>query len=168
MRSASSYRGAKKKAAREAGIEFGKFNEHYKRSRMFAAHEMERKAINATPAEALAALAVIGSINTPAEARRKLGLWAASGGRKTPSSPALDQSELDAMNEAAAKAEPMPEEQVAKKVTLEDIDKALEKALTAWQTNGHVDPMELSAPFAARARQIGWVEGVEFAEANKK
>ena len=53
----------------------------------------------------------------------------------------------------------------AKKLTPEDIDKALEASLTKWQYEQHrVDPLPLSRLFAARARQLGWAEGVEFVE----
>jgi hypothetical protein len=165
MRSASSYRGAKKRAAREAGQPFAVFNENYARSRHFAAAELERKALSSTPEAAQAALAMLGNPETPAEARRKLGLWAATGGRTTVVSPPIDQAELDSMNEAAARANPADEETVAKKLTLADIDKALEQALTNWQRKGETDPLVLSKPFAARARQLGWVEAVEFVEA---
>lgn len=163
MRSGSSYRGAKKAAAREAGMSFSTFNEQYERSRHFAVRELERMAINSTPAQAQQALEALGNPISPADAWRKLAIWAANGGRATAVSPAIEQAELDEMN----KAIPVSEEVIAKKLTLEDIDKALEEALTKWQGAGHTDPLTLSKPFAARARQIGWVEGVEFVEAKK-
>lgn len=163
MRSASSYRGAKKKAAREAHVPFSKFNEHYARSRVFAQHELERKALNATPAAAQEALAVLG--DDPGEARRKLAVWAAQGGRATAVSPMVDQAELDAIN---SKSPPqLTDEELAiaaKKLTPEDIDKALEATLNSWHKSGRVDPLPLSRLFAARARHLGWVEGVEFIE----
>jgi hypothetical protein len=163
MRSASSYRGAKKKAAREAGVPFSKFNEHFAKSRMYAAHELERKAINATPAAAQEALDVLGGALTPADARKALGIWARNGGRATALSPAITQAELDAMN----KPPELTDEQIAdaaKKLTAEDIDKALEATLSKWQADRHREPLPLSKLFAARARQLGWVEDVEFAE----
>jgi hypothetical protein len=166
MRSASSYRGAKKKAARDQGVEFHKFNEHYQRSRHFAAAEVERRALNATPAQAQAALDVLGDKPLGnAEARRRLAVWAAQGGRETAISPQATDEELEALN---AKANISPEQeaaavQAAKKITVEDVDAALEKALTNWQhTQKRVDPMPLSKVFAARARALGWSEGVEF------
>lgn len=147
MRSASSYRGAKKAAAREASVPFSKFNEHYAKSRVFAANQLMAKAINATPNAATKALAV----------------WAANGGRATAVSPAVTERELEAMN----KPEPVPPEQAVKaaaKLTVEDVDKALEAALSKWQADRHEDPLPLSKLFAARARQLGWVENVEFVE----
>jgi len=170
MRSASSYRGAKKKAAKEAGVPFGKFNEHYQRSRHYAAAEIERAALNATPAQAQAALSVLGEAPLGnAEARKRLAVWAAQGGRKTAVSPAVADEELDALNAASPRSIPPEEEaaavEAAKKITPEDVDAALEKALTNWQyTMKRVDPMPLSKLFAARARQLGWAEGVEFYE----
>lgn len=166
MRSASSYRGAKKRAAREAGVPFAVFNDQYAKARHFAAAQLERKALSSTPVEAEIALKALGNPQSAAEARRKLGIWAANGGRTTAVSPAIEQEELDAMN--AASAAKIDEETVAKKLTLEDIDKALEQALTNWQAGGNAEPMELSKPFAARARQLGWVEDVEFVEAKPK
>lgn len=139
MRTASSYRGAKRRAAREAKVPFAQYNEHYERSRHYAAAEMER-----------------------AEARKQLALWAASGGRETSVSPAVSNAELDAMN--ASKLQDIPERETAEKIKIEDIDKALENTLTKWQAEGHTDPLPLSKLFAARARQLGWIEGVEFAE----
>ena len=42
---------------------------------------------------------------------------------------------------------------------------ALEKALTKWQhVDKRSDPMPMSKVFAARARALGWAEGVEFQE----
>lgn len=162
MRSASSYRGAKKKAARDAGVPFDQFNEHYARSRVFAANELERRALAATPAAAQRALDVLGD-GDPAEARKALGIWARNGGRTTAVSPAVTQAELDAMN----KPPELTDEQIAdaaKKLTAADIDKALEATLTRWQAEGRREPLPLSPLFAARARQLGWAENVEFAE----
>jgi hypothetical protein len=165
MRTSSSYRGAKKRAAKDAKVPFAKFNEHYERSRHFAAAEVERAALTATPAAARAALDVLGAAPlSPAEARKKLAVWAAQGGRETAVSPAITEAELDAINPPP----PITEEDAAKKVTISDIDKALENALSKWQSGGHVEPLPLSRIFAARARQIGWVEGVEFEEDNEK
>lgn len=163
MRSASSYRGAKKKAARERGVPFAEFNEHYLKSRMFAAHELERKALNASPEAA----------------RRTLAIWAANGGRMTAASPPVTSEALKRMNEGVLSedlertpiGEPIPPaptvEQATesvKKLTVTDIDKALESALSRWQAAQNEHPMPLSKLFAARARQLGWVEDVEFVE----
>lgn len=134
MRTASSYRGAKKRAARQAKVPFAQFNEHYERSRHFAAAEQERAA----------------------EARKRLGLWAASA-KPT-------DAELAAMNDR--KLEPLGEKEAATKITIEDIDKALENTLSNWQAEGRTEPLPLSKLFAARARQLGWIEGVEFTEDN--
>lgn len=158
MRTASSYRGAKKKAAREAGVPFAKFNEHYQKGRMYAAHELERKAL----------------AMTPEGARQALGIWAANGGRLT----AVHQpADLKAMNAAAVRLEPLgPKEhevaeaeavaavEKAAKLTAADIDKALESALTNWQLAQKQEPLPLSRVFAVRARMLGWVENVEFVE----
>lgn len=170
MRSASSYRGAKKRAARENGVPFGTYNRHYERSRHYAAAQVERAALNATPEAAKKALEVLGTDRlTPEQARRALSLWAAMGGRRSAISPAVADEELEALN-AASPRNLSPEEkeaavQAAKKITPEDIDAALEKALTRWQHVEHrVDPMPLSRLFAARARALGWTEGVEFYE----
>lgn len=170
MRSASSYRGAKKNKAREKGVKFQQYNEHYQRSRHYAAAAIERAALNSTPEQARVALDALGSLPlSAAEARRKLAVWAAQGGRKTAISPQAADEELEALN-AASPRNLSPEEetaavQAAKKITPEDIDAALEKALTRWQHVEHrVDPMPLSKLFAARARALGWSEGVEFYE----
>lgn len=151
MRSASSYRGAKKKAAREANVPFAKFNEHYARSRMFAAHELERKALNASPEAA----------------RKALAIWAANGGRATAVSQPADLAAMNALS--APPEEIVPEEvaaalEAAKKITPEDIDKAMESALTRWQADRRDGPMPLSTILSARARALGWVEDVEFYE----
>lgn len=168
MRSASSYRGAKKRAAREKGVPFAKFNEHFERSRHFAAAQVERAALSATPEAARKALEVLGEAPlSPAEARRKLATWAANGGRQTAISPQASDEELEALN-AKANISPAQEEaavQAAKKITVEDVDAALEKALTKWQhVDKRTDPMPMSKVFAARARALGWAEGVEFQE----
>jgi len=147
MRSASSYRAAKKKAAREKGVPFAVYNEHYARSRVHAAIELEQQALSATPAAA----------------RKALAIWAANGGRATAVSPAISDAELDALNAN----KPITEEQAiegAKKLTAADVDKALEATLSTWQKAGNVGPLPLSIVFAARARQLLWVEGVEFIE----
>lgn len=147
MRSASSYRGAKKAAAREAGVPFAKFNDHFARSRLFAANQFVSKAINATPAAATKALAI----------------WAGNGGRATAVSPAVTEQELEAMNQSV-QVEPEKAVAAAAKLTAADVDKALEAALSGWQGTGQEGPMPLSKLFAARARQLGWVEDVEFVE----
>lgn len=171
MRSASSYRGAKKRKAKEQGVEFRKFNEHYQRSRHFAAAELERKALATTPESAREALRVLGE--TPlgaAEARKKLAQWAAMGGRIAAIGPAASDEELEALNRASPREAIAPEQEAAaveaaKKITPEDVDKALEKALDNWHYQmKRVDPMPLSRMMAARARALGWSEGVEFYE----
>lgn len=149
MRSASSYRGAKKKAARAAGVPFGAFNDHYQRSRVFAAVELERKALAASPEAA----------------RRVLGIWAGTGGRVTAVSPAATNADLEAMNvQSVTEISPKAAEAAAKKITAGDVDKAMEAALTRWQAERRQGPLPLSALFAARARALGWVEHVEFEE----
>lgn len=149
---------------------FAKFNEHYGRSRVFAAAELERKALHMTPAAAQQALDVLG--DDAAEARKKLAIWAASGGRATAVSAPATPAAIAAMNDqglqdALDKDKPVdPEKAIAaaKKLTVEDIDRAMELALSAHQRAGHVDPLPLNATFAARARALLWVEGVEFVE----
>ena len=80
------------------------------------------------------------------EARKKLAQWAANGAQVT------DEEVADANARA-------------KKITADDVDAALEKALTHWQHElMRTDPMALSPIFAARARSLGWAEGVEFVE----
>lgn len=156
MRTASSYRGAKKAAAKEAGVPFSKFNEHYQRSRAYAASELERRALNMTPGAAQKALAI----------------WAANGGRATAVSSAATPAAIAAINDqglqdALDADNPVNVEKAvaaAKKLTAEDIDRAMEKALSAHQKAGHVEPLPLNPLFAARARSLHWVEGVEFVE----
>lgn len=161
MRSASSYRGARKEAAKSVGIPLAKYN--------LAFSVAARAAESAPLAEAQDA------------ARKKLAIWAANGGRETALSPMTTDPALKRMNEAAvihtlqttppdapvsAPAEATVEQATAaaKKLTMEDVDKALEQALSGWQGTGQEDPMPLSKLFAARARQLLWVEGVEFVE----
>lgn len=161
MRSASSYRGVRKQAAKEVGMSLGRYNQ---------AFDIAARAAESAPlAEAQDA------------ARKKLALWAANGGRETALSPAISDERLKRMNEAAmahtlkttppdAPISAPPEATVeqateaAKKLTVADVDKALEAALSGWQTAGQEGPMPLSTMFAARARQLLWVEGVEFLE----
>lgn len=170
MRSASTYRAAKKKAARDAGVPFAKFNEHHARARHFAQAEMERKALQMTPGAAAKALDVLGE--TPEEARKRLAIWAKNGGRETPVSQPATPAAIAAMNDpglqdALDKDKPVdPEKAVeaAKKITIEDIDRAMEKALSAHQKAGNVGPLPLNKAFADRARALHWVEGVEFEE----
>lgn len=171
MRSASSYRGAKKRTAREKGVKFQQFNEHYQRSRHFAASQLERAALQATPERAREALEVLGADPaSAAEARRKLAAWAANGGRVTAISPAVSDEELQGINAASPRNHIAPEQEAAaveaaKKISAEDVDKALERALDNWHhTMRRVDPMPLSRLMAARARALGWSEGVEFYE----
>lgn len=161
MRSASSYRGARKEAAKSVGIPLAKYN---------AAFAVAARAAESAPqGEAQDA------------ARKKLALWAASGGRETVISRSTTDPVLKRMNDAAvvhtlkttppdapiaAPAEATVEQATAaaKKLTVEDVDKALETALSVWQTGGQEGPLPLSKLFAARARQLLWVEGVEFEE----
>lgn len=177
MRSASSYRGAKKKAARDAGVPFSKFNEHYGRSRHFAQAELERKALTLTPAAAQKALDVLGE--TPEEARKRLAIWARNGGRDTPVSLQATAERIAQMNvppgdihdqglqdalDADKPVDPEKAVAAAKKLTIADIDRAMEKALSAHQTAGNEGPLPLGKMFAERARALLWVEGTEFVE----
>lgn len=150
---------------------FAKFNEHFARSRVFAANQFVSKAINATPEAATKALAI----------------WAANGGRATAISPAITDSGLarmqdngpgfrpsvvedDGLQDHLDKDQPIEVDkakQAAAKLTAADVDKALEAALSGWQGAGQEGPMPLSKLFAARARQLGWVEDVEFVEKNE-
>jgi hypothetical protein len=175
MRSASSYRGAKKREARERGVKFQQFNEHFQRSRHYAAAELERKALNSTMEQAQEALDVtLGrapmSPDKARAARKLLAQWAATGGRLAAIGPAATDEELQAINATSPRDHIAPEQEAAaveaaKKITTEDVDKALEAALTNWQHKMHrLDPMPLSRLMAARARAIGWAEGVEFYE----
>lgn len=114
-------------------------------------------------------------------ARKKLAIWAANGGRETALSPAISDPALKQMNDAAVAhalqttppdapieaPSPATVEQAtaaAKKITVDDVDKAMESALSAWHNAKREDPLPLSKMFAARARQLGWVENVEFVE----
>lgn len=161
MRSASSYRGARKEAAKSVGMSLPRYNQAFD----IAA----RAAESAAPAEAQDA------------ARAKLAIWAANGGRETALSPAISDPTLKRMNDAAVvhtlqttppdapidAPAPTTVEQAAdaaKKLTVADVDKAMEAALSAWQHAQREDPLPLSKMFAARARQLGWVENVEFVE----
>lgn len=65
---------------------------------------------------------------------------------------------------AAISAQTKAAEAEAKKLTVTDIDDAMEKALTKHQATGNPDPLPLSGRFAIRARLLGWVENVEFVE----
>lgn len=170
MRSASSYRAAKKKAAREAGVPFSKFNEHFERSRHFAAAELERKALSMAPAAAQRALDILAE--TPEDARRRLAIWARNGGRATAVTRPATPAQIAAMNDpglqdaldADKPVDPEKAAQAATKLTIEDIDRAMEKALSAHQKAGHVEPLPLTKAFADRARALHWVDGVEFVE----
>lgn len=161
MRSASSYRGARKEAAKAVGITLDKYNLAFS----VAAHAAEA----APPTEAQDA------------ARKKLAIWAANGGRETVISQPVSDPVLKRMNAAAvvrtlqttppgapvsAPAEATVEQATAaaKKLTVEDVDKAMEAALSVWHGAKREDPLPLNKMFAARARQLGWVENVEFVE----
>lgn len=161
MRSASSYRGARKEAAKSVGIPLAKYN---------AAFAVAARAAEAVPAD-----------EAQDAARKKLALWAANGGREMVISRPVTDPVLKRMNEAAvihalqttppdapvaAPSDATVEQatEAAKKLTVEDVDKALEAALSGWQAADHAEPLPLSKLFAARARQLLWVEGVEFAE----
>lgn len=161
MRSASSYRGARKEAAKAVGMSLRRYNQAFS----IAAHAAEA--------------APLGEAHDAA--RAKLAIWAANGGRETAISPAISGAGLKRINDAAvaytlattppdapisALAEATVEEATAaaKKLTVADVDKAMETALTVWQTAGQEGPLSLSKMFAARARQLAWVEGVEFVE----
>lgn len=161
MRSASSYRAARKKDAKAVGMSLPRYNQAFD----IAARAAEA----APPTEAKDA------------ARKKLAIWAANGGRETALSPAISDERLKRMNDAAVThtlqtappdapldvpADVTVEQaaEAAKKLTVVDIDKAMEAALSNWQREGHEDPLLLSKLFAVRARQLGWVEDVEFVE----
>lgn len=80
------------------------------------------------------------------------GLWAAQGGTLTPGQSAAIQAQA-----RAALSE-------AKKLTVADIDAALEAALTKHQLDRNGAPLPLPPLLAARARSLNWVEEVEFIE----
>jgi hypothetical protein len=147
--------------AKEVGLPLAQFNQAFD----IAARAAEA----APPADAAEA------------ARKKLAIWAANGGRETAVSPAITDPALKLMNEAAvvhtlrttpadapieAPAEATVEQatEAAKKLTVADVDKAMESALTKWQAAKHEEPLPMNAMFAARARVLGWVENVEFVE----
>jgi hypothetical protein len=161
VRSASSYRGARKQMAKEVGLPLSKFNQVF---------DVAARAAEAAPRG-----------DEQAAARKKLAIWAANGGRETALTPPISDPALERMNAAtvehALKTTPpeVPIEPIApatveaaveatKKLTVEDVDKAMEKVLTAWQGAGHEGPIPLNPMFAARARGLGWVEKVEFVE----
>lgn len=161
MRSGSSYRAGRKKIAKEVGLPLAKVN---------MAFDVAARAAEAAPA----------GMGQEA-ARRKLAIWASNGGRETAVSPAVSDPVLKRMNQAAVHATlavtppdapiaaPAPATveravDAAKKITIEDVDKAMEAALDSWQKGGHQEPLPLTKLFAARARQKGWVENVEFVE----
>lgn len=161
MRSASSYRAARKKDAKAVGMSLPRYNQ---------AFDVAARAAEGAP-----------SAEAQDAARKKLAIWAANGGRETAVSPATSDLVLKRMNDAAAvhalrttppdapvqaPADVTVEQatEAAKKITAADVDKALETALSVWQTAGREDPLPLSKLFAARARQLGWVENVEFVE----
>lgn len=163
VRSASSYRGARKQMAKEVGLPLSKFNQ---------AFDIAARAAEAAPAG-----------DAQEAARRKLAIWAANGGRETAiSKPATDPmlqlmnaaatrhalqtTPPDAPIEAPAPATVEKAAEAAKKITIADVDKAMEAALTRWQADRKPGPMPMSKVFAARARQLGWVEDVEFVEEN--
>lgn len=135
---------------------FGKFNEHYARSRVHAANNLMSKAITATPEAA----------------RKALAIWAANGGRATAVSQPATPAALAAMNDqglqdhldSAKPVDPEKAAEAAKKITAADVDKALEAALSGWHSAGNEGPLPLSRLFAIRARTLGWVENVEFVE----
>lgn len=146
MRSASSYRGARKEAAKSVGIPLAKYN---------AAFAVAARAAESVPAP-----------EAQDAARKKLALWAANGGRETAISAPMPAEALDRLNQSHRNAPdvgPVAEPTVPR-ITVEDVDKALEAALSGWQSTGQEGPLPLSKLFAARARQLLWVEGVEFEE----
>lgn len=147
MRSASSYRGARKAIAREVGLPLASINK---------AFNIAARAAEAAPA------------GTEAEAaRKKLAIWAANGGRETAISPPSDLVSLNALSLKPAPAPEATVEQATKaaaKLTAADVDRAMEAALSKHQASGAREPLVLSRLFAARARLLGWVEDVEFVE----
>lgn len=75
--------------------------------------------------------------------------------------------EDQSVNPASATFLKIKEQEACRKVSVADVDKAMEKALTNHWARGGSAPLELSRPFAARARALGWLEGVEFKEAGR-
>lgn len=55
----------------------------------------------------------------------------------------------------------------AKKITVQDVDEAMERALTKHQASGASYPLPLNRAFSIRARLMGWIENVEFMEAGE-
>lgn len=160
MRSSSSYRGARKAMAKEVGLSLPRFNQAFD----IAARAAEA----APPADAQEA------------ARKRLAIWAGNGGRETPLSEPITDPALQLLNAASTRhalqttppdAPIEPGEvtvdaatEAAKKITVADVDKAMEAALSRWQEERRPGPLPLSKVFAARARQLGWVEHSEFVE----
>jgi len=137
MREGGSYRAARKRAAKRAGVD----------------------------------LATANNARQKAAARELLGRWAAAGGAPSVIHKPIEDGVLATLNgkssvigntvvdPAAAVAV-----KAARDLTMEDVDKALENLLSQWQAGGNAGPLPLSRQFCARARQLLWVEGVEFAE----
>lgn len=164
MRSASSYRGARKRDAKTVGMSLPRYNQ---------AFDIAARAAESAPAA-----------EAQDAARAKLAIWAANGGRETALSPAISDERLKRMNDAAmahtlattppdapilAPADATVEQATAaaKKLTVDDVDLALEAALTNWHKAGEQGPLPMSKLFAARARQLNWAENVEFVERNE-
>lgn len=151
MRPASSYRSHRKKLAKEIGVSLPAFNKAFD----LIARQVEGEIPSPTAADAI-------NPASGAAARESLAIWARNGGRVTAVSPAATADDLAAMNTPVPTTEQAVE--AAKKITPEDVDKALEAALSNWQKERREGPLPLSRLFAARARTLGWVEGVEFVE----
>lgn len=145
MRSASSYRSARKQAAKEIGVALRTYNKAFD----IAARQAE----NPTSARQ--------------QATEKLAIWARNGGRETAVSPPDDLAVMNRGEPLGPKEHEISEQQAeeaAKKITTEDVDKAMESALSKWQADRNEGPMPLTKIFAARARALGWVEDAEFYE----
>ena len=145
MRPASSYRAGRRKQAKELGVSLPAFNKAFD----LIARQVEGEIPHPTAADAI-------NPASGAAARESLAIWARNGGRDTAVSPAASADDLGAMNQKAVDA--------AKKITADDVDRALEATLSRWQADGREGPLPLSKLFAARARTLGWVEDVEFVE----
>jgi hypothetical protein len=148
VRSASSYRGARKQMAKEVGLPLSKFNQVF---------DVAARAAEAAPRG-----------DEQAAARKKLAIWAANGGRETALTPPISDPALERMNAATVEhaLKTTPPEVPIEPIAPATVEAAVEatKKLTAWQSAGHEGPIPLNPMFAARARGLGWVEKVEFVE----
>ncbi len=130
MREGGSYRAARKRAAKRAGVD----------------------------------LATANNARQKAAARELLGRWAAAGGAPSVIHKPIEDGVLATLNGKSSVIGNTVVVKAARDLTMEDVDKALENLLSQWQAGGNAGPLPLSRQFCARARQLLWVEGVEFAE----